>query len=164
MNGDIPIIDYALTLGFLWLYIVGPAKHIKNTASMWKAYGEDGEGLKQRLIGQYWKPPLVVIAILAGFFLFCLAMGSPPNSDLLCFYATIGKLATICLFAWPLIMLVRSYSKRTVLEKWKQQGLEYRIASGMASSGDIYGYMQGVKKREYKKGYWDGYRTPRPRH
>ena len=55
MNGDIPIIDYVLTLGFLWLYIVGPAKHIKNTARMWNAYGEDGEGLRRRLMRQYWK-------------------------------------------------------------------------------------------------------------
>ena len=60
MNADIPIIDYALTLGFFWLYIVGPAKHIKNTARMWNAYGEDGEGLRQRLMRQYWKPPLVL--------------------------------------------------------------------------------------------------------
>ena len=162
MNGDIPIIDYALTLVFLWFYIIGPAKHIKNTARMWSAYGEDGEGLKRDLMRQYWKPPLVVVAVLAGFFLFCLAIGSPPNSDLLCFYATIGRLATIWLFAWPLIMLVRSYSKRTDLEKWRQEDLEHRIASGMASSRDIRGYLQGVKKREYEKGYMDGRSSSSP--
>jgi hypothetical protein len=162
MNADIPIIDYMLTLGFLWFYIVGPAKHIKNTAMMWNAYGEDGDGLRQRLIRQYWQVPLAILIIL--LLTLILSFYFDLGSDFRSLAGLIVYLSCYAILIWPAVMLVRSYSKRTGLEKWKQQDLEYRIASGMASSGDIHGYMHGVKKQEYEKGYWDGYRTPRPRH
>ena len=165
MNGDIPVIDSALTLVFsLYFYFIGPAKHIKNTPGCGAHTVKMAIGLKRDLIRQYWKVPLVLVAVLAEFFLFCFALDLPCLIQICSdFIANHWKTCNnLPILAWPLIIWWRRYSKRTDLEKWKQEDLEHRIASGMASSRDIRGYMQGVKKREYEKGYLDGRSSSSP--
>lgn len=150
----------------LFFFLRLPIWQINKTFDMMRryaAYGENSILWRQQIVKKYWKVPLIYMAIVTIAVFIPFYQRLPEILETLIAGAFAYGIPFF-LFFWPLIILLAARAKRITIEHCRQEDLEHRIASGMASSGDIYGYMQGVKKREYEKGYWNGYRTPRPRH
>jgi hypothetical protein len=150
----------------LYFYLRLPLWQINKTYNMmgrYAAYSDNPISWRQQIIKKYWKVPLVYMGIVTLAVIIPFYQRLPEILEILIAGAFAYGIPFFLLF-WPLIICLAARAKRISIEHCRQEDLEYRIASGMASSGDIHGYMHGVKKQEYEKGYWDGYRTPRPRH
>lgn len=142
------------------IFILGlPLWQINKTYEMMRrypAYGENPISWRKRIVKKYWQVPLAYMAIGTLPVIIAFYQRLPEIFNTL-IAGAIAYGIPFFLFGWPLIIWRKARVEQVTMEHCRQIDLENRIASGMASSRDIRGYMQGVKKREYEKGYWDGH-------
>jgi len=151
--------DYIIIPVILFFYYRAPLRRIDDTAVIMMAYGRDGEAWKQHLIKRYWQWPLKLTAAVGGYCYLCYGVMKPePYSFPMYVGATAIGFYMAFIFFWPAIICWKANKTFYELEAWREAEVERRIAAGIASSSDYYNHMQTVKKREYNRGYDDGYR------
>jgi len=152
------ILDITLIPLLLFFYCRAPVQRIADTALLMNAYGRDGDTWKRRMLRQYWQPPAIVAGTLVTLVVLLLSFKLPSSlrDDL----GDIALALLYVLFAmiplWPLVFCIRANRAYSRLEAWREMQIEHRIAAGMATPADYYGYIQNVKEREYNRGYSAG--------
>ncbi len=138
------------------LYYYAPVQRISDTAALMNAWRGDGDIWRKRMLSQYWKPIVYLgAAVVSTIFIhFGLKINIHPLQPYI-FYAAF-VVWFIMLFIWPFVFCIRANRAYYRLEEWHQMQIEHRIAAGMASPADYYGYIQAVKEREYNRGYSAG--------
>jgi len=101
-------------------------------------------------------PPVYLTATLVGAVLLLHLFKVPPEAPEWEIGEAAYYLLLIMIPLWPLLFCIRANMAYSRLEAWHQTQIEHRIAAGMASPADYYGYIQNVKEREYNRGYSDG--------
>jgi hypothetical protein len=152
------LFDILILVVIFYFYLRLPLRQINLTYNMmrnYRAYGEDPISWRQRIVKKYWKVPFVTVVVMVVSSYIAFNYELPTIIREWSAYIICVGCPFLLLF-WPLKIWREAKVEQVTMEHCRQEDLEHRIASGMASSRDIRGYMQGVKKREYEKGYWDG--------
>ncbi len=143
-------------LVLVFLYFRAPIQRIEDTALLMDAWGRDGATWKRRMIRQYWVPPVIYTAFLIGIVCLYHYFKLPPEAPEWEKFKVAYWLWWAMIPLWPFVMCIRANRAYSSLEEWHQAQIEHRIAAGMASPADYYGYIQSVKEREYNRGYSAG--------